>query len=172
MAKKVSKHSRAARRGEIGANDLAPEAKLLAEVPRVHTTDLANSVIRKNQSLLDSKLKPKEGGIRKKTNTSRNKALRFATVDGRLSTKISQSIERSRVVQNTRKSGWDSINKALQAKPQEKPKAKPKVASVDAEVMEEFFEGEEKEEADGEGEVEVSVSSGNNAYALLMEEEA
>ncbi|ODQ78157.1 hypothetical protein BABINDRAFT_162830 [Babjeviella inositovora NRRL Y-12698] len=43
----------------------------------------------------------------------KQKQTKFMKLEGRLSTKIEQSIERSRSVQTTRKSGWDSINKSI-----------------------------------------------------------
>lgn len=121
MAKKVSKHSRAARRGEIDIVD--GKAKDLQHVPRAEKTDTIGPMIRataKNEELLKNKMEKKS--LSKLSSSKRNKASniskttkfkqkRAITLDGRLSAKIEQSINRSRDVQSARKANWDLINK-------------------------------------------------------------
>lgn len=110
----VTKRSRAARRGEVNVDD--PQVKELANLPRAENTNVANSIIRttaKNEDLLNLKLnktkKPTQG-VSKITKVKKSK---FEKIDGRLSTRIERSLERSRVVKSQRKMDWNSINQKI-----------------------------------------------------------
>ncbi|KAH3899513.1 related to Shuttling pre-60S factor ECM1 [Saccharomycodes ludwigii] len=126
MAKKVSKHSRAARRLEVDE----PEAKELSQLPRPENTDLTNKLIRtanKNEELLNRKLEKKKKhkiGKNVQNNSNRlDKALsaiernlekerleRGLNFGNRLDGKIAKSISRAKYVQTSRKAGWDVTN--------------------------------------------------------------
>ncbi|ODV93537.1 hypothetical protein PACTADRAFT_21227, partial [Pachysolen tannophilus NRRL Y-2460] len=108
----VSKHSRAARRGEIKD---AAEAKSLSKIPRAENTNIASSIIRlaaKNEGLLQKKMgKNKTRG--QPTRIVKERKQKALKMDGKLTFKIEQSLERAKNVQFSRKSGWDSINKNI-----------------------------------------------------------
>ncbi|OBA23163.1 hypothetical protein METBIDRAFT_9463 [Metschnikowia bicuspidata var. bicuspidata NRRL YB-4993] len=116
MAKKVSKHSRAARRGEI---DVGGEAKALENLPRDENDDVRKHIIRttiKNENLLAKKMeleKVKKKGNKKLSHTFKHKTEKNSRLEGVLAGKIQQSIEKARYVQTARKSGWDQINKSI-----------------------------------------------------------
>lgn len=131
----VSKHSRAARRGEVS---LDADDQSLQKVPRAENDELKKSIIRttiKNENLLAQKMEKDK--IRKKSNKKlnnslRNKADRSTKVEGVLATKIQQSIERAKYIQTTRKAGWDQINKTLNIKTLDGDETlKPKAATQD-----------------------------------------
>ncbi|QLQ81750.1 hypothetical protein HG537_0F05120 [Torulaspora globosa] len=123
MAKKVSKHSRAARRGI----DEEPESKALAELPRAEKTDLTNILTRtaaKNEALLEAKLRNKNKNkvskkrLKEKLDTSvvgadKERFERALNVANRLDGKIARSVSRAKYVQNARKAGWDSTNQQI-----------------------------------------------------------
>ncbi|ODV84144.1 hypothetical protein CANARDRAFT_29312 [[Candida] arabinofermentans NRRL YB-2248] len=135
MAKKISKHSRASRRGE---NEITGEERSLDNIPRAQNTDVIGSLIRnstaKNEELLRTKMERKalqkaksdllakasssaigKTGSKKSSMISkavRTKKRKFTNIDGRLSSKIEASINRAKEVQSTRKTGWDIINKS------------------------------------------------------------
>ncbi|KAG7831815.1 hypothetical protein KL920_000150 [Ogataea angusta] len=117
MAKKISKHSRAARRGEI--SETTGEARDLEKVPRLEKTDTIGPMIRasasKNEDLLRQKMEKRaskssksKSAISKAVKTRRKKAL---VIDGRLGSKIEASINRAKEIQSMRKANWDTINK-------------------------------------------------------------
>lgn len=114
MAKKVSKHSRAARRGY---EEESNEAKELGKLPKrdSYEDDVKKSIIRSNiinENLLAKKMEKKKI-TKRKTNTIRQKSNRFNTTSGILNTKIDQSIARHNFIQQSRKSGWDKINEQI-----------------------------------------------------------
>ncbi|KAF6071403.1 hypothetical protein MEM_03648 [Candida albicans L26] len=117
MAKKISKHSRAARRGLIDT-DTSNEAKSLESIPR-EKSDVKKSIIRttiKNENLLNKKLelsKIKKSTTKKKTSALKHKLERSDKISGILATKIDQSIARAKYIQNARKSGWDKTNQSI-----------------------------------------------------------
>lgn len=112
----VSKHSRAARRGEINVDGVA---KLLERIAKTESIDVKKSIIRttiKNENLLARKMeldKVKKRGNKKNNSAIKYKNDRGIKVEGILATKIQQSIDRARFVQNARKSGWEQINKTI-----------------------------------------------------------
>ncbi|KAK6199423.1 Alb1-domain-containing protein [Scheffersomyces amazonensis] len=116
MAKKISKHSRAARRGELNDDG---EGKDLSKVAKAENNDVKKSIIRttiKNENLLMKKMenqKIKKTLNKKKSNAIRHRVERNDKLTGVLANKIEQSIARARYVQATRKAGWDKINKNL-----------------------------------------------------------
>ncbi|KAK8438609.1 hypothetical protein CJI97_004271 [Candidozyma auris] len=182
MARKISKHSRAARRGEV---QLEGEAKTLANVPKGEDNDVRKSIIRttiKNENLLAKKME--NDAIRKKANKRKTSALknkldRNQKVEGVLATKIQQSIERAKYVQSARKSGWDQINKSIQIKKVEDLKKQQEEEPKSDEQMEleeedayvrDFYAGIKPE---GKKEESESLkASDQNAFALLEETEA
>lgn len=179
MARKVSKHSRAARRGEI---DLEGEAKSLASVPKTENSDVRKSIIRttiKNENLLAKKMENdaiRKKANKRKTNSLKHKVDRNLKLDGVLATKIQQSIDRAKYVQNARKLGWDQINKGLNVKPveatktEEKPKLEEEMAIEEEDAyVEEFFSGSKPAE---ENEEKAQRKPDQNAFSLLEEAEA
>ncbi|QLL34142.1 hypothetical protein HG536_0F04690 [Torulaspora globosa] len=123
MAKKVSRHSRAARR----AVDEEPEPKALSQLPRAEKTDLTNILTRtaaKNEALLEAKLRNKNKNkvskkhIKEKLSASvvgadKERFERALNVANRLDGKIARSVSRAKYVQNARKAGWDSTNEQI-----------------------------------------------------------
>lgn len=123
MARKLSKHSRAARRGA----DEAPVSKQIDEVPRAQKTDLTNILVRtaaKNEALLDARLQKKKKhrvgkkSLRSKLNeavvgSEKERFQRALNIASKLDGKIAKSISRAKYVQNARKAGWDSINEQI-----------------------------------------------------------
>ncbi|KAL6939972.1 hypothetical protein ACO0QE_003850 [Hanseniaspora vineae] len=134
MAKKISKHSRAARKAEAEVHEI----KELADLPRAEKTDIAGSLIRtasKNEDLLNRKMERKQRGKNRiGKNSGKNelglkdklknvdlgflekeklqKSLNFTNV---LDGKISKSISRAKYVQGARKAGWDATNSRIRA---------------------------------------------------------
>lgn len=127
---KISKHSRAARRGEVA---LEPEVKSLAQLPRAEKTDLTSVLIRtaaKNGDLLDAKMKREQerkkkirAGLSKKSlekkivsatnNMDKERLERALNITNRLDGKISKAVARAKFVQNARKAGWDLTNASI-----------------------------------------------------------
>ncbi|KAK6459385.1 Alb1-domain-containing protein [Scheffersomyces xylosifermentans] len=184
MAKKVSKRSRAARRGLI---DDEGEARDLSNLPKSESDDVKKSIIRttiKNENLLQKKMensKVKKTMNKKKTNSLKHKLERSDKLSGVLSTKIEQSIARAKYVQSSRKAGWDLINKTITIKNNmvEENNSTPTTTEKTEEEMEQdaedeyvknFFDGE-KEESKDEEDKPVRPNSAN-AFALLEETEA
>ncbi|CAB4257036.1 similar to Saccharomyces cerevisiae YAL059W ECM1 Pre-ribosomal factor involved in 60S ribosomal protein subunit export [Maudiozyma barnettii] len=133
MAKKISKHSRAARRSEL---EIDTEVKSLENLPRAEKTDLSNILIRtaaKNEALLDAKIQKKQD--RKKffkekytkkalenkllaalNNEDKDRLEHALNITNRLDGKVSKSIARAKYVQNSRKANWDQTNKVIKRK--------------------------------------------------------
>lgn len=115
MAKKILKHSRAARRGLIDDG----VALDLAKLPKAEPEAVRKSIIRTtitNENLLVKKMElSKIKKLQPKRHTRQVK--RQVAVDklGVLLAKIAQSVARARMVQAARKAGWDQINKAARA---------------------------------------------------------
>ena len=127
---KISKHSRAARRGEVA---LEPEVKSLAQLPRAEKTDLTSVLIRtaaKNGDLLDVKMKRQQerkkkirAGLSKKSlekkiinatnNMDKDRLERALNITNKLDGKISKAVARAKLVQNARKAGWDLTNASI-----------------------------------------------------------
>lgn len=128
--KEASKHSRAARRGQVDTFD-SSESKELASLPRLEKTDTVTPLIRaslsKNQQLLNDKLNRKNevklkpgdhvitANLNKKkqhmiSKTIRSKIHRFQNFDGRLGKKVENALKRKQKISNLRKTGWDKIN--------------------------------------------------------------
>lgn len=130
--KGISKHSRAARRGQEDPFE-SSETKELASIPRLEKTDTISPFIRssvnKNQQLLnqkmnkssrsDNKLKPGDNIVANHLNkkkqhmvskTIRSKHHKFQNIDGRLGKKIENALNRKKRIANLRKTGWDKIN--------------------------------------------------------------
>lgn len=119
MVKKISKHSRTAKRR--GENLLNKET--LSDLPIIYKTDLANALIRtasKNEALLEAKLN------KKRKNKKVNKIIKTEAVDikkgklehalnitSKLTDKIEKSILRAKYVQSARKAGWESTNSSI-----------------------------------------------------------
>lgn len=116
MAKKISKHSRAARREQAEE----PETAELAKLPRIaEKKDIASYLVRtanKNEDLLKQKLEKKKLNARNKdakiTKGNKDKVNKGLLFGGRLSTKIQKSINRGLKVQQ-RRSTWDQVNSDL-----------------------------------------------------------
>ncbi|KAG7913484.1 hypothetical protein KL905_001153 [Ogataea polymorpha] len=176
MAKKISKHSRAARRGEI--SETTGEARDLERVPRLEKTDTIGPMIRasasKNEDLLRQKMEKKasksnksRSGISKTIKTRREKAV---IIDGKLGSKIEASINRAKEIQSMRKANWDTINK--QAKEAVKSKLLYHDSSYQTEGRKEATEDDSEWENMDEEEESNDLVSSNNRFALLEEVEA
>ncbi|CUM53979.1 unnamed protein product [Debaryomyces tyrocola] len=183
MAKKISKHSRAARRGLV--EDLG-EAKDLASLPKPESDDVRKSIIRttiKNEDLLNKKMENQriKKMNRKKTNSLKHRLERSNKVDGVLSTKIEQSIARAKYVQNSRKAAWDQINKGISTtnelvdndESSEKSEEQAEREEEDAYVQQ-FFEDDSGKQKDDTSDNTSSNSNNKNMnrFALLEESEA
>lgn len=177
----VSKHSRAARRGEISTDG---EAKLLERIAKSENNDVKKSIIRttiKNENLLARKMeldKVRKRGNKKNNNAIKHKNDRGIKVEGVLATKIQQSIERARFVQNARKSGWEQINKSIDisAKVEQFDKPEKTQAQIEKEEEDEYVkqfytDAGNKEVEEKKKEEKVNASKGN-VFALLEETEA
>ncbi|GMG41216.1 unnamed protein product [Ambrosiozyma monospora] len=117
MAKKISKHSRAARRGEIDVS-ATNENRDLENIPRLHKTDTISPMIRasaeKNQQLLSQRLqkkKSKTGRVGKNEGLSKVRQKRGSILSDKLSSKIDASIARANMIKFTRKNSWEQTNK-------------------------------------------------------------
>ncbi|KAK6463609.1 Alb1-domain-containing protein [Scheffersomyces coipomensis] len=195
MAKKISKRSRAARRGEIADEG---EAKELSNIAKPESNDVRKSIIRttiKNENLLmkkmeDSKIRKAANSNKKKSNALRSKVERNDKLSGVLAGKIEQSIARAKYVQTTRKSGWERINKSItiaseisiidtasKDDKEDDDVAREKTAEeIEKEAEDAYvrdFYGEDKPEGKEEEEESVPiVSLSNNRFALLEETES
>lgn len=188
MAKKgISKHSRAARRGEIDPFESA-ETKELASIPRLENTDTVSPLIRssinKNQQLLNdkmskiskasTKLKPGDNIVTMHNNkkkqhmvskTIRTKHHKFQNIEGRLDMKIEKALKRKKLVGNLRKTGWERINEIaksslsndLIAHTNSETKTD---ADIDEEIIDEMREDDEPLEVENQ-----------NPFSSLAEEE-
>ncbi|RLV91438.1 Shuttling pre-60S factor ECM1 [Spathaspora sp. JA1] len=179
MAKKISKRSRAARRGEF---ELTSEEKSLESVPKAEP-DLKKHIIRttiKNENLLAKKMensKVRKNQNKKKTSSLKHKLERNEKLGGVLSGKIENSIKRAKYVQATRKAGWDQINKSIVVSV---PKPEYVLNEGDVEKTQEQIEREEEDEYvrqfyEGDSDKPKSSptsSSSANRFALLDEAEA
>jgi hypothetical protein len=178
----VSKHSRAARRGEIVDGG---EARLLEKLPK-ENDGVRKSIIRtsiKNENLLANKmenLKIRKTN-KKKTSALKHKLDRSTKVDGVLQSKIEQSIARAKYVQAARKSGWEQINsnidiKGVSEEAEKKKTAKEIEKEEEDAYVDQFFksdeEKEEKEEKDDVPKQQVSFTNAGNVFAALEETEA
>lgn len=170
----VSKHSRAARRGEVSLDG----EKLLQNLPKAENDDVKKSIIRttiKNENLLAKKMemeKIKKKGNKKKTSAFKSTHEKGIRVEGVLASKIQQSIERARYVQTARKSGWDQINKTIQIK-NDLVEKMPEIAEPTEEQTEQQEEDDYVDEFyNNEKKVEEKPKVAKNAFALLEETEA
>ncbi|GMM45898.1 Ecm1 protein [Pichia kluyveri] len=191
MAKKggVSKHSRAARRGEVDPFN-STEAKELSSIPRLENTDTISPLIRasltKNQQLLNDKLsrsgknemklKPGDHVITTHNNkkkqhmvskTIRSKQHRFQSVDGRLGKKIENALNRKKKIGNLRKTGWDKINEIAKNSLQNELIIKSNSEKITNEDLEDELADEMK---DDEEILEEVTQNTNNPFELLAEE--
>lgn len=161
----VTKRSRAARRGEINLDD--PQMKSLEQIPRAENTNVANSIIRttaRNEDLLNLKLKKnkKPTAVSKVTKEKKSK---FDKVDGRLSTRIERSLEKSRVVKNQRKMGWETVNQKIRERLQNQVTEEAATEKAAEELnITDFLEPEDK--------TAIKNKTPQNAFELLDEVEA
>ncbi|AGO12078.1 AaceriADR419Cp [[Ashbya] aceris (nom. inval.)] len=155
MAKKISKHSRAARRNEVAE----PEAQSLSNLPRAEKTDITSTLIRtagKNEALLEAKLNRQRNKKQRVTKKSSSKeatlsidkerlerALNFTS---RLDGKREKSITRAKYVQSARKAGWEATNTMIRKELGELKAASPEQAEEDKDAMEEERDPEEEQE--------------------------
>lgn len=164
------------------------EDKELASIPKSESDDVKKSIIRttiKNEELLNKKienLKIKKIN-KKKTNNLKHRFERSGKVEGVLGKKIEQSIERARYVQNSRKSGWDQINKGIELtnnlvhRDEQPEKTKEEVEKEEEDsYVEKFFNNDSTEQDDMSVKKEDQdnyVKNGNkNRFSILEESEA
>ncbi|KAI5955078.1 ECM1 [Candida jiufengensis] len=119
MPKKVSKRSRAARRGEI-PDDTTTKSIQQQKEPISNNDGLKKSIIRtqiKNENLLNKKLESsKIKKNKRKSSTTKTKVERNSKLQGILANKIDSSIARATYIQNARKSNWDKTNSNIELK--------------------------------------------------------
>ncbi|AMD20575.1 HDL169Cp [Eremothecium sinecaudum] len=180
MAKKVSKHSRAARRNEV--EDI--EAKSLSSLPRASTTDLTNVLLRtasKNEALLEAKIKNKRGKnkdrVSKKTtkvpttsldSVRLERALKFAS---RLDGKIEKSVSRAKYVQSARKSGWDATNAMIKEDLSNKGKITPPVKDLTKDLSKDLNKDEDEIEIEVEDkDTETKLVEATNIFGTLADD--
>lgn len=119
---------------------------------------------------------------KKKTNALKHRLERSNKLDGVLSSKIEQSITRARFVQNSRKSGWDQINKGINLQNglveshEQKEKSDDQIEKEEEDAyVQQFFEDEPSDKG--------ASNNGNNAakgpseqvvnrFSILEESEA
>ncbi|ODV79007.1 uncharacterized protein CANTADRAFT_26088 [Suhomyces tanzawaensis NRRL Y-17324] len=176
MAKKISKHSRAARRGEVDEG-----IKELEKLPKAESDGVKKSIIRttiKNENLLNAKMESSRvKKNKKKTNSLKHRLERSDKLSGVLSTKIEQSIARAKYVQNARKAGWDQINKNIKNELIDEKRREIELSGK-APLTEQELEQEAEDEyvknfyQDDEQEEEVKPQNPANKFALLEETEA
>lgn len=175
MAKKVSKHSRAARRLEAEE----PEAKSLADLPRAEKTDLTSTMIRtasKNEALLNAKMNKrsrKDNKIGKKqiqknpiTTMDKERLERALNFTSRLDGKIEKAISKAKYVQNARKAGWDSTNQSIK---REIALLQDTNAS-DTKPAEDVGDATGDIEEEKEVEAEKPLTEASNAFSALMDD--
>lgn len=171
---KVSKNSRAARRGY---DEQSHESKELSKVPKndSYEDNVKKSIIRSNiinENLLAKKM-DKRKITKRKTNTIKQKSNRFNTTSGILSTKIDHSVSRHNFIKSTRKSGWDKINQDINVKELENEKNKEEAAKdneqmdEDDQLLQEYFQ----ETKQGSGQT-PKQEAPQNKFSLLEEAEA
>lgn len=196
----VSKHSRAARRGEV-IEPSGLESTKLAASTSTENDGVRKSIIRtqiKNENLLNKKLessKVRKLKLKKKSSAIKHKLERSDKLQGILSSKIDASIQRAKYVQSARKANWDKINSSIEIRnhilDELKQDSSPKkeLTQEEIEKMEEdeyvrkFYEDDENvdnidkedkqdggENKDGKGN-EVEKVLSNNRFALLGEVE-
>ncbi|CAK9441343.1 uncharacterized protein LODBEIA_P52120 [Lodderomyces beijingensis] len=197
MAKKISKHSRAARRGEANPTMAPPDRAIeaLSQTPAPENDTVRKSIIRtqiKNENLLTKKLESSKirKQQRKSTSTLKQKLERNDKLQGVLSSKIDASIKRAKYVQGARRSNWDQTNANIEIRNRMSDEMKSQQAprdvdDKDMEKLEEdayvrkFYEevdGQDRE-GEGEGDDERAKSTdqnelGDNRFALLEDVEA
>lgn len=163
MAKKILKHSRAARRGLIDDGVALDLAKLPLAEPELVRKSIIRTTIT-NENLLVKKMElSKMRKLKPKNPTSTAKRLMTSDKLGVLLAKIAQSVARARMVQAARKAGWDQINKAAKAATttDKLDTLKPLVADA----MDEDIDGDDIEEAT------VTLAKVANPFASLEQDE-
>lgn len=165
MAKReASKHSRAARRGEVESH----EAKELAQLPK-QETNLKKTIIR--STILSENLLAKKLENKRNKNKKQGKAIktsRTTNLNGILSTKIEHSIARYNFIKSKRNVGWDKINQDIKVsnpvEQEEQQNQKDLEQQEEDEYVKQFFEQDEPKKAPS--------SATFNKFALLDESEA
>ncbi|KAM3163208.1 ECM1-like protein [Lachancea thermotolerans] len=180
MAKKVSKHSRAARRLEV--EDV--EAQTLAKLPRAQNLDLTNKLIRtasKNEQLLEAKMRKKEGSgkrVGKKSiakglpeNLDKERLEKALNVTSRLDGKVQKAKSRANYVQNARKAGWDRTNESIKRDLALLTASKSDISSKDDKTAEDSMEQDEAYIDEDEGNsFTPPQAEATNAFDLLTDD--
>ncbi|KAI3406695.2 ECM1 [Candida oxycetoniae] len=185
MAKKISKHSRAARRGQVPQEQPVSVPKQSLENDGVRKSIIRTQI--KNENLLSKKLessKIHKQSNKKKTSSLKNKLIKSDKLQGVLSSKIEASIARAKYVQNSRKSNWDKTNSNIQIRnhmvdelnnnaAQSKQGDNKKLTEMEIEKLEEdeyvrkFYEDEnENVEGDKDAKIKNQLLSKNRFAAL------
>lgn len=172
MAKKILKHSRAARRGLIDDG----VALDLAKLPKAEPEAVRKSIIRTtitNENLLVKKMElSKIKKLQPKRHTRQVKRQAAADKLGVLLAKIAQSVARARMVQAARKAGWDQINKAARAsvEPDQLLVAKLAVKLGSGDFMDEDI-NDDADAGDADDEPTVTFAKAANPFAALEQDE-
>ncbi|KAI5965800.1 ECM1 [Candida pseudojiufengensis] len=190
MVKKVSKRSRAARRGEI-PDDINNKSSTTTKSESINNNDgLKKSIIRtqiKNENLLNKKIESSKikKNNKKKSSTIKTKLERNNKLAGILENKIDSSIARASYIQKARKSNWDKTNSNIEIKnhlsddfkieqPEKELTEEEILKLKEDELVRDFYKDEEindeNEEKDENDDDKPDLS--NNKFALLEEVEA
>lgn len=142
---------------------LEGEAQALERLPRQENSDVRKSIIRttiKNENLLAKKMERSmiKKQNKKVTSTLKSKTERSSKLEGVLSAKIQQSIDRARYVQGLRKAGWDEINKGLRIRNLNNDIVDSHIGSMEERLV------AEKEQRDN------AFEPATNTFAVLEEE--
>ncbi|SCW01448.1 LAFE_0D12794g1_1 [Lachancea fermentati] len=175
MAKKFSKHSRAARRLEVEE----PEAKDLSKLPRVDNADVTNKLIRtasKNEQLLEARMRKKSkqnNKVGKKqsvkvraNNLDKERLERALNFSNRLDGKVQRAESRAKYVQSARKAGWDSTNESIK-------RELAALQNLEKEENKDLKKVEDEMDADDEPEsadADTEATPTGNAFALLSDD--
>lgn len=163
--REASKHSRAARRGEVESH----EAKELSQLPK-QETNMKKSIIR--STILSENLLAKKLENKRNKNKKQGKAIktsRTTNLDGILNTKIEHSIARYNFIKSKRNVGWDKINDDIKVdnpvlEQERLEKQKDLEQQEEDEYVKQFFEEDSQPKKDSEKTF--------NKFALLDESEA
>ncbi|KAI5955408.1 ECM1 [Candida margitis] len=194
--RKLSKRSRAARRGEVTDDANAPI--IATSTKESHENDgVRKSIIRtqiKNETLLNKKIeasrirKQQQSDQKKKSSSLKHKVDRSDKLQGILASKIDASIARAKYVQNARKSNWDKTNSNIEIRnhmiEKEASGEGKELTQEEIDRMEEdeyvrnFYENDDdvkvddKEKGGDSDEGDEKKALANNKFALLDEIEA
>ncbi|EGV64285.1 60S ribosomal protein subunit export [Yamadazyma tenuis] len=166
--KSISKHSRAARRGEAESHEAKELQKVAKQESEVKKSIIRNSILSEN--LLAKKLESKRNKKNKVAKNVAGSRARTSNMNGILSAKIQNSVARYNFIKTNRKSGWDKINDDIRRSSNvtENTSTSKSVNQQEEEdeYVKQFFEGSGVNIAD---ETKATPNPRSNMFALLEE---